>query len=141
MVDEIHAPQYERREEHLTECSIGLHHTLKIRAVDFQQFARFARPAPDQGAPSRKLAYFAGEISAAEDSEDGFISVRNANDFDASTEHNKNAPVHVSLFEKDFTSLGAQLHSECGHARNLRVIQRWKSGGIHFGRFRHSDIH
>jgi hypothetical protein len=141
MGDEINAPQYERNQEHLTECSIGLHHTLKIRAVNFQQFARFARAASDQGTPSRKLANFAGEIPAAEDSDDGLLRVRKANDFDASTEHNKNASVRVSLIEEDFTNLRAQLHSECGNASNLRVIQCGKSGVIHFGCFRHSYIH
>jgi hypothetical protein len=75
MVDEIQPPQYECREENLTERSVGLHHALQIRAVDFEQSAGFAGTASDQRTAAREQAYLAGEVPAAEDSKDGLIPV------------------------------------------------------------------
>src|ERR1700683_4865176 len=103
MSDKIHTPPNECGQEYLTQRGIGLHHVLEIAPLDFEQRARFARPAPHQAPPSRKLIHFAREIAAAEHSNYSLIRVGNADNLDAAVEHHKDAPSGVSLVEKNFT--------------------------------------
>ena len=121
--DQVHAAQHERAQENLAEPGIRLHNAPQIRPADFQQRARFARPASHQAAPARELRHFAGEHPAAKHGDDSFPSARNSDEFDAAFQNDEDAVMRVSPLEKDFARPRLPLLAECRNPRHLRVIQ------------------
>jgi len=120
---QIYAAQQERPQEDFAERSVGLHDVAHIRPADFEQYAGFVRTHPDQAPAARELVDLAGEHPPFEDAKGSFLIVRDTDDFDAASEHDKDAVASVSAVENHFIFLHPPLCAEWRKACNLRIIQ------------------
>jgi len=135
--DQIYAAHQERAQKDVSQHCVKLHDAPQIDPIYFEKCARFGSAGSNQTTAAGQMNDFAGEFSAADDTDDGFGRVRNTDNFDAPLEYDKDAVAGVSQVEKNFAGLRAPLQRAYCKTRDLRIVQLGEHCVKLFGGFRH----
>ena len=102
--DELDATQDERAHHDLADLALELEHAKHLLAIEDDDFSVFARADTHERRPPGEQVGFSGELSGANDLNDGFSLVRHAQDLHRAAHDHKAGRMLIARFHQRLTA-------------------------------------